>query len=352
MIYRWHLLLFFTVLLPLSAVAASDTGKIHGHSQDPAKNVLTGVKVVLSTDAERKDIKYSFSVDDKGDYKGDAIAAGSYYVTLYSKDDKPIDQFANVKIVGGQDTTQDFDLSRQEFIARLSKEQIKAIEDYAAANKENAAIKDLNATLQEARKANAKEKYKKAEALMTKATLSRSDIALLWIELGVSQIGLKKYGAAIVTLRKAYDVESAAKKPDPEVQAEAYNALGQALAAKGQIAESQATFESAAKLVPNKAAAYYGNEAIMMDRLGRANETVAAANKAIAANPKLAVAYYLKGKALGRKITMDPKTHENIIPKGCEEAFQKYLELEPKGRFAPEVRTFLQQLHETPKARR
>ncbi len=50
---------------------------------------------------------------------------------------------------------------------------------------------------------------------------------------------------------------------------------------------------------------YYGNEAIMMDRAGDVDATVAAADKAIAADPNKPIPYYLKGKALITKATVD-----------------------------------------------
>jgi len=68
---------------------------------------------------------------------------------------------------------------------------------------------------------------------------------------------------------------------------------------------------------------------------------VAAADKAIAADPTSPVLYYLKGNGLVGKTTMDDKTHKLVAPPGCLEAYQKYLELAPDGPYAADVKGIL-----------
>jgi hypothetical protein len=70
---------------------------------------------------------------------------------------------------------------------------------------------------------------------------------------------------------------------------------------------------------------------------------VAAANEAILVDPSQALLYYLKGQGLIQKSTFDPKTKMIILPPGCAEAYQKYLELAPTGTYAAEVQGILQQ---------
>jgi len=146
------------------------------------------------------------------------------------------------------------------------------------------------------------------------------------------------------------DLDSQSKKPNPEVEAGASNALGEVLANEGKATEAQAAYDSAAKLNPASAAMYFTNEAIIMDRAGQVDGTVAAADKAIAADPTKPVPYYLKGKALINKATVDQKTGKIIAPPGCADAYQKYLELAPDGPFAPEVKSVLQEMGETIKS--
>jgi tetratricopeptide (TPR) repeat protein len=354
MIRKSKFWLALVLLAVLPAFAQNQTGKIHGHAQDPTTAALKGGKVVLSTDGAAKEVKYSFPVDDNGDYKGDGIAPGTYFVTLFSPDNKSVDQFQNIKITADGDTLQDFDMSRQDYIAKLTPEQRKQIEEFkqknSQINKENAQIKNLNASLVKARDDNKNKNYAEAETLMTQATQAKPDASVLWVELGTAQLGLKKYDDAIQSLKKALDTDTTSKKPNPDVQAAANNALGEALAAKGQVADAAAAYDAAAKIAPANAAMYYTNEAIIMDRNGKIDETVAAADKATAADPNRAIAYYLKGKALVNKATVDPKTNKIVLPPGCGEAYQKYLELQPDGPFAPEVKTVLAEAGTTVKS--
>ncbi len=60
-------------------------------------------------------------------------------------------------------------------------------------------------------------------------------------------------------------------------------------------------------------------------------------------NPQDPLPYYLKGQALVAKATVDPKTQRIVLPPGCGEAYQKYLELAPTGPYAADVKGILDQ---------
>ncbi|HEX3438418.1 MAG TPA: carboxypeptidase-like regulatory domain-containing protein [Pseudacidobacterium sp.] len=340
----------------LPAFAQDQTGKIHGHIQDPAGVAVTDGIVTLSTDGG-KTAKYTFKAGASGDYTGDGIAPGTYTVSLRRPDtpaDKVLDQFQEVKITAGGDTAQDFDMTRPEYLAKLSPEQRKQLEELkgknAEAMKENTVIKNLNADLQKARDDNKNKNYTDADAIMTRDTQAKPDAAVLWLELGVAQAGEKKYPDAETSLKKAVDLDSQSKKPNPEIQAAANNSLGEVLANQGKVPDAQAAYEAAAKINPSQAAMYYGNEAIIMSRANQPDATVAAADKAIAADPTKPVPYYLKGQALIGKATVDQKTGKIVAPPGTADAYQKYLELDPNGPFANEVKGVLQGMGETIKS--
>lgn len=348
------LLAAMLIVAAAPSLRAQDTGKIHGHVQDPLGIAVAGSQVTLSTDGGQT-AKYTFTTDANGDYKGDGIAPGSYTATVLNSDKKTIDQFRDVKVTAGSDTLQDFDMSRPDYIAKMSPEEKKqyeaAKEKNAEVNKENVQIKNLNADLTKARSDNQAKNYADADALMTRDTTARPDEALLWIELGKAQYGEKKLDDAVTSLKKAIALDSALKKPRPDVEASAYDTLGEILATQSKIPDSQAAYESAAKLDPKNAAMYYGNETIMMDRAGDIDATVAAADKAIAADPTKPIPYYLKGKALINKATVDPKTQKIIAPPGCAEAYEKYLELAPNGQFAADAKAVLAEMGTTVESR-
>lgn len=334
------------------AIAQAPTGKIHGHVTDPTGMPKGPATISLSTDGGRT-AKYSFPVNASGDFTGDGIAAGTYTMDLRLPDtppDKVVDQIENVKIVAGEDTRQDDDMSRPDFIAKLTPEQRKQVEEFKQKNaevmKNNSVIKNLNADLATARQDNKDKKYDEAEALMLKDTGMKPDSDLLWYELGNSQLGLKKWDDATASFKKAADLSAAAKKPNPELIGGADAGMGEAAARNNKADEAAADYEAAAKANPPKAGFYYLNETIVFSQAGNADAQATAADKAIAADPNNALAYYLKGQALIGKATMDPKTNKIVLPPGCADAYEKYLELAPNGQFANDVKGILAQSNE------
>ncbi len=331
--------------------AQEKVGSIHGHIQDPLGNPIPNATVKVSTDG--KDAKYTFTADANGDYKGTGIAPGSYFLNL-SQGDKPIDQLLNVKIVADTDEAENFDLSRPEYVAKLTPEQRKAMEEVKAKNAEalkaNGVIKNLNADLATARADNKAKNFAEAEQLMTKDAALKPDAGVIWLELAVAQAGQKKWPDATTSYQKVISLETANPKPNPEVIAGANNGLGEALATQGKVDDATAAYEAAVKANPPGAGMYYTNETIILSRAGQPDATVVAADKAITADPTKPIPYYLKGQALINKATVDPKTQKIVAPPGCAEAYQKYLELAPDGQFAADAKNILGEMGQTVKS--
>ena len=367
-------------------------GKIHGHVTNPSGASQAGGAVSLvSTEraasgpgltAMTSD-KGTFPVDANGDYSGQA-PPGTYTAVYRSAGmgpDKQADHADNVKIVIGQDTLQDIDMSRKEYIDALPADQKKQLEDLRKHNSEamkaNEVIKHLNddlklvtqdihdadgarATAQQqlgttASKADldAKEqeiktaKYTEIETLMSKDAAAKPDASVLWAQLGQAQLGLKKYDEAEATYKKVLDLEATAKKPNPSVQGLADSGLGEIYARTGKVPEANAAYDAAAKVNPTQAAFYLKNEAVIFFQTNNSDAQVAAADRAIAVDPTQALLYYLKGQGLIGKATFDATTNKIVPPPGCKEAYQKYLELAPTGMYAGEVKGILAQFDQT-----
>jgi tetratricopeptide (TPR) repeat protein len=336
------------VLVPIIARGQDTTAKIHGHVQDPANAPIANGQVILTTDG--KTPLFTFTTDANGDYKGEGIKPGTYYITLYATPGKAVDRFDNVKFTAGTDTLQDFDLSREEYVKKLPPDQQKALEEAkkknAEINKENQSVGKLNDLLKQARAANSAKKYDDAATAMQQATTIKPDAAVLWLELGIAQTGQKKYDDATTSLKKALDLDTNSKKPNPEVEAADNNALGEVYANTNKIPDATASYDAAAKLQPANAGMFYTNETIVLSRAGQTDATIAAADKAIAADPTKPIPYYLKGQALISKATVDPKTQKIVAPPGTAEAYNKYLELAPNGPMAPEAKSILAEIGE------
>ena len=371
------------VLAPAQAQqpAAENMGKIHGRVINPTGQPQGAGSVSLSTDGGAT-LKYTFPVSDTGDFTGEAPAGT--YMMIYRAPDTPagkmVDSIRGVKIVAGQDTAQDDDMSRQEYIDKMSADEKKQLEDLkknnAEAMKANVLINQLNADLRavgqdkhdidganaaaaqalgaSASKADiaskAEEiktaKYTDIDSLMTKDTGLKPDEALLWVNLGYGQAGLKKYDDAIASYKKAVDLESASKKPRGGVLGLAEAGMGEIYARTGKVPEANAAYDAAAKDDPTNAALHLRNEAVIFFQQNNGPAQVAAADEAIKVDPNQAILYYIKGQGLVQNATVDPKTQRIVLPPDCTAAYQKYLDLAPTGPYAEEVAGILQQAGE------
>jgi len=353
---RTLLSLAATALLSVSiagmAQTAAPTGKIHGHVTDPTGLPKGPGTISLSTDMGHT-FKYTIPVNASGDFTGEGIAPGTYSVIFRLPDTpegKLVDEYDNVKIAAGDDIKQDVDMSREAYLDKMTPEQKKQVEEFRKKNAEilkgNALIKNLNADLTAARAANHDKKYDEAETLMLKDTAAKPDGELLWYELGVAEIGLKKYDDASTDFKKTLDLANADKKPNPELIGGAYASLGEIDARTTKIDDAAAAYDQAAKINPTRAGFYYFNETVIFSQIGNTEAQGTAADKAIAADPKNPLPYYLKGQALITKATVDPKTQKIVLPPGCTEAYEKYLDLAPTGQFANDVKSILEQSNE------
>jgi hypothetical protein len=345
---------------------AQATGSIHGHVNDPLGMPVKG-DVRLTTDrspgsAAAKKYDYTFPLDANGNFKGDGIKPGSYVAVAFQG---PVsaDFIMSLPIAAGEDKEANFDMSRKEYVDKMSPEEKATLEELkkknAAAMQANAKIENLNALLKQAREDTKAGKYSDAIKAMTDATAAKADEAILWDTLGDAQLGdavaadkaakashatdaslPDKYNAAITSYQKALSLNAAAAKPDPNLTAAVDNQLGQALGKTGKTKESADAYEAAATADKPHAGMYYFNEAATLLNANDTDGAAAAADKAIAADPNKADAYYIKGQALIQKATVDAKGTV-VVPPGCAEAYQKYLELVPTGPRSDEVKGIL-----------
>jgi len=159
----WLGLLAFALLPALAQTPAStkSSGKIHGHLTNPAGAPQSGGTVTLMIVGTasgpgltaRTSEKASFTVDANGDYAGE-VAAGIYDAVYRSPGvpaDKVTDESEKIKVTAGQDLALDFDMSRKDYIDKLSPDERKQLEEIRKKNSEamkaNETIKTINADL-------------------------------------------------------------------------------------------------------------------------------------------------------------------------------------------------------------
>lgn len=354
----------------------ANTGKVHGHVTNPSGTSQNGGSVEFNG-GKLSGAASKFPVDNNGDFAAE-VPPGNYrlvYRAVGTPDDKESDHIDNVKVAVGGDVTADIDMSRKEYIDGLSPEQKKQLEELKKKNSEalkaNEVIKNLNEDIRKttqdikdadnakatatqtlgatASKADleAKEteiktaKFTEIETMMQRDTVAKPDASILWGYLGQAESGLKKYDQAEAAFKKALDVDTTSKKPNLSVQGLAQAGLGEVYARTGKVPEANAAYDAAAKLDPTRAGMYYKNEAVIFFQSNNPDGQAAAAQKAIDADPTQPIPYYLKGNALIQKTTLDEKTKKLVAPPGCLEAYQKYLDLQPNGTYAAEVKGIL-----------
>jgi tetratricopeptide (TPR) repeat protein len=368
------------VLVPTliqTPASAAPSGRIHGHVTNPTGEPQLDGSVSLSTDGGNT-LMFTFPVSATGDYSGVA-APGTYMVVYrasYTPPGKIVDFARNVTVVEGYDVVADVDMSRQEFIDKLPESQKTQVEALKKANAEakaaNAVINRINADLrvvnedirdaETARTTAVKSlgasaaaadvaaktagiqtaKYTEIEAIMTKDIAVMPNQSILWTQLAHAEAGLKKFDFAESDYKKALALASAAGKPMLDVIAEDDAGLGEVYARQGKVLTANAAFDAAVAADPKNAASHLRNEAITFMQEKNATAQVAAADEAIKFDPNQAILYYLKGKGLLEKATIDPRTQMNVLPQECIDAYQKYLELAPDGPDAAEIAKTLQ----------
>ncbi len=362
------LLAGWMAMQPRSA-AAQEAASVHGHVNNAIGQAVTTGEVRLTqdraTDAKNRKYAYTFPLDANGDYKGSGITAGTY-VAIVFQGDKSLDFQDNVTFAKGEDKVVNFDMTRKEYIDKMTPEEKQQLEEYKKKNAEavaaNSKIANLNGLLTQARADNKAGKFDEAITAMQQATAAKPDEPILWVTLGDAQLGAadaagkaakaagtpatdpaisQKYNDAVTSYKKAIDLNAASKKPNPETAGAAENQLGQAYAKMGNGKDAASAYEAAAAAQPASAGMYYFNEAATLYNAGKTEDAAAAADKAIAADPKRADAYYIKGQSLISKATVDSKTQKITAPPGCVDAYDKYLELAPDGPRAEEVKAIL-----------
>ncbi|MGH9517284.1 MAG: carboxypeptidase regulatory-like domain-containing protein [Terriglobales bacterium] len=139
---------------------------------------------------------------------------------------------------------------------------------------------------------------------------------------------------------------------DKQRMAAYYDNFAAAAARVGKSDEAVNAYQQAADLDPSHAGQYYFNLGAVLTNSNATNDVkvrkqaIDAFDKAIAADPNRADAYFWKGQNLVGMATTDP-SGKIVAPDGTTEAYQKYLELQPSGPHADEAKQMLAALNAT-----
>jgi superkiller protein 3 len=194
---------------------------------------------------------------------------------------------------------------------------------------------------------NAKDFPAAVESLNKATELAPKEFAV-WANLATAQEGLAKTKTgpeADAALAKAGEAYSKALEIKPD-DAGVHNNYGLLLVKMKKLEEAKAEIVKAATLDPAGAGKYYFNLGAIMVNTQQNDAALDAFQKAVAADPNYANAWYYIGNVLSNKLSMD-KDGKPVAPAGMQEALEKYLALQPTGQFADAAKGLLAAVNAT-----
>jgi tetratricopeptide (TPR) repeat protein len=305
---------------------------------------------------------YTIKTDKNGMFKQIGMRPGNFLITLKPKDQsRTIVEDVHCQVLSEADNVCDVDLRK--LIKGLTPEQEAERAKQEAEQKKfenmKTAFMDGQAKVEEADKARAdmlKAPADERSAMQPKVNGLYEDalhsfqqaqqaapdkdpnLHLVYEKLGYAKEMLGKYDEAIADYQKAVEL-----KP---TSADYYNNLSLALARAGKVPEAMQACEKASSLDPTKGATGWKNLGVILYNSSHLTEAVEPLKKATTLNPNDADAWYLLGASL--LATMQTKQEGEkltyVVTPGTAEAYQKYLQLAPTGRFATEAKAALQAL--------
>jgi len=172
------------------------------------------------------------------------------------------------------------------------------------------------------------------------------DLPVILSNLGMAYDGVGRYQDAVNTLEQAAVLKPAAGT---------YMELGTDLAQVGKMPEASAACDKIVTADPaakNMQAGCYKNLAVVLTNNGKLLDAVGPLEKATLLNPQDALAWKLLGDSLTNTITSQSQDGKTVyvVPPGTLEAYHRYLQLDPNGPYAEQVKSALEGIAQLPKA--
>jgi tetratricopeptide (TPR) repeat protein len=343
-----------SLALSLSAWGQTGLAVVRGTVKDEQGKPMEGATILLK--AKEVNLSYTFKTDKKGEFYSIGVRPETYKATLKKGDVElwVTDNYQVRLAIEGSINVLDFDLAKLKKEAgksgpvQLTEEQRRQMEEL---QKENAKVGNLNQMMAAAQAAEDAKQWDQAIATMNQAAAADATKHEIWGKLCEVEVGGGKLAEAEQHCRQAITLAEAQPNVDKARMAGYHNNLGQAYAKGGKTQEAMGEYTLASQVDPAGAAKYYFNlgailtnvSARQQDQAARfrmIDQATEAFDKATTADPTYAEAYYQKAVNLLGKATLD-KSNKMVAPPGTAEAFNKYLELEPTGKHADEVKGML-----------
>lgn len=314
-------------------LTSAQMGGIEGNVKGIDGQPLVGVDVQI----DRKDIKQHFQTktDKKGHYFHAGLPGGAYRISIW-QEGKEIAFHDNVRVRLGDPTLHDFDLKADMASAEtaLSKEQKELREKV---EKQNKVIGDLKKRFEDGNTYFNNKQFEQAVAEFKAASEIDPTQHVVFARLAESYAQLKQYDDALTSYHKAISILESQPEQKADIKqnlAGYYNNYGGVLAKAGKPKEAIDSYKKAATITPENAGMFYFNlGAVLTNTRAPLEDRIEAFKKATEADPKNANAWYQYGVTLSEKMVTN-KDGSISAPPEMIVALNKYLELEPSGRFA------------------
>ena len=339
-----------------AAAQAQGAARVSGEVRDVAGNLSSNVTVAFTNTTTTQ--IFDTVTDGRGRYSRGGIPAGNYTVTLTFNREVVYETVA--VLAAGQDIV--LNINFQELQAKEAVAAEEAAQKAAESREKFAAMKtrfDAGLAALEQAKATRLQMDRlprDQQASMQGQFSQASGTAVTELNAALEGIAPTdaNRGLVLARLGEAYELtgkyadaaslyqQAVASKPDPA----SYNNLGNSLARTGKVDEALAAYQKAIELDPTNTAVYWRNFAVGLYNSGRIKESLDPLRKATEADPKNAQAWYLLGAALVN--TMEFKQEGDqmlpVMQPGTIEAYQKAIELDPRGPYAAQAQQGLEAL--------
>ena len=356
----WAVLAIALLMAPM--VGAQGSTRIEGQVLDIQGNPWPDVNIQIKND----DTSQVFTVKtDRTGHYSQLVPRGGVYDFVLTNDAAHLNFTDKHSVTEGQPN--DIGFNFKELVAQqknASAEDAKKAEEQANAFKNMkahfdagiAAMNDSNQVRQQLATAPADQKSVLQDKLKADGQTAVTEFqqaeqgaspkdaknhALIWANLGQAYDTAGNFSDAAGAYQKAVDLQ-----PQPNYYVSLATALAKAGSATNdqqKITDAGAACDKASGLDPTTADTCWKNVGIVLNNKGDLKDAIAPFQKATQANPKDAQAWFLLGSAFTG--TIDTKQEGDkvvyIIPPGTAEAYQKCIDVDPNGPYAPQAKAAL-----------
>lgn len=179
-------------------------------------------------------------------------------------------------------------------------------------------------------------KFEEALAELQSVLEKESTQWVVHAQLGVAYQGLNRLDDAATAYQKAIELNPS----NPHL----YATLGEVYLKQKRVEEARKMFETAAQLSPEDAAQFYYKLAVSLYNIGELKAGIEPLKKVLEIDPNYANAHFFMGVFLysSAETKIEGGEVKTILLSGTVESFQRYLELEPNGRYANDAKQYLQ----------